>query len=259
MGHDVYYAGKTALVTGASSGIGEAFAKALAAKGANVILVARSGVKLAALADALKAEHGVRADVLVADLSASDGAQNVLNRLIDDARTVDVLVNNAGAGTFAKFVDIPPERLRDHTHLNVVSTVELTRGLLPDMIARGHGAVVNISSSTGFMSLPYAAAYAASKAFILSMTEALFEEVVGSGVKVIAVCPGPTRNGDPDHSYKTMRAPEDVVEAAFGGLRRGAPMVLDGSTARQQALFAKLLPRRTMARLAARMNRPKPD
>jgi short-subunit dehydrogenase len=250
----IVYAGRTAVVTGASSGIGEAFAHGLAAKGSDLVLIARREDKLSELASDLRAAHGVNVAVIGHDLSRPGAVQHLLARLAQYAPQVDILVNNAGTGSFAPFLEIAPEQLRDHTQLNVVAVLELTRALVPPMVSRGSGVVINLASSVAFMPLPYAAAYAASKAFVLSLTEAVFVETQGTGVSIIALCPGPTRNGDPTRSYKGMREPEQVVETAFRGLSAGAPFIVDGPVARQHALVSRLLPRRVMAALAGRMN-----
>src|ERR1700733_4358660 len=167
----------TALVTGASSGIGEAFARAFAGRGDSLVLVARSVARLEALAAELTAEHGVRADALAADLSDPSAADAVVGELAARGIVVDTLVNNAGFGTHGEFAALDPKRERDEIMVNCFAPVALTRALLPGMIARKAGAVINVGSTASFQPVPYMATYGATKAFVLSFSEALAEEV----------------------------------------------------------------------------------
>ncbi len=161
---------KTALVTGASSGIGRAFAHALAARGAHLILLARSEETLQALAADLMSRPGIRAEVIVADLSTPDGARRAFEEVERRGLTVDLLINNAGFASYGRFEDIAPERDQAQVMVNVAAVVELAHTCLPGMLARGNGAVINVASIVGYWPGPYESVYAASKAFVLSFS-----------------------------------------------------------------------------------------
>ncbi|HEY6236260.1 MAG TPA: SDR family oxidoreductase, partial [Candidatus Elarobacter sp.] len=182
----------TALITGASSGIGEAFARALAARGEDLVLVARSAERLEALAAELSAKHGVRAHVLPADLSDPKAVDALVAELTARGLTVTTLINNAGFGTHGEFASLDAARERDEVIVNVLAPVQLTHALLPAMVARKSGAIVNVGSTASFQPVPYMAVYGATKAFLLSFSEALAEEVRAHGVRVVALCPGQT-------------------------------------------------------------------
>lgn len=183
----------TALVTGASSGIGDAFARALAAEGTDLVVVARDGERLTALAEELCAAHGVQVEVLTADLSAPVSRAAVEKRLSDPTRPVDLLVNNAGFGTNGRFADLPVAREEQQVQLNVVAVQRLTSAALQGMLARGRGNVVNVASIAAFVPAPESATYAATKAFVCSFTDSLHDELAGTGVCATASIPGFTR------------------------------------------------------------------
>src|ERR1700726_2477875 len=180
------------LITGASSGIGEAFARVLAARGDDLVLVARSAGKLEALAAELTARHNVRVDVVPADLSHSDASDGIVAELTARGIAIGTLVNNAGFGTYGEFAVLDAAHERDEVFVNVVAPVVLTRALLPAMIERGRGAIVNVGSTASFQPVPYMATYGATKAFVLSFSEAVAEEVRPHGIRVVALCPGQT-------------------------------------------------------------------
>lgn len=184
--------GRTALVTGASSGIGEALAHEIAAAGFDLVLVARSADKLKALAEALQARHGVRVRVQPADLSAPGAAARLAAALKRARCSVDLLVNNAGVLEHGDFVAMKPTRHRELIDLNVVALTEMLAHFVPPMVARGQGRVLNVASIAAFQPIPRLATYAATKAYVLSLTESLSEELKGSGVTVTALCPGIT-------------------------------------------------------------------
>jgi uncharacterized protein len=183
----------TALVTGASSGIGAEIARELARRGHGVTLVARREERLLELSSELAAAHGIRAGVITADLAGREGRDRLAGELDRLELEVDVLVNNAGFGLHGDFLDGDRERQLSMVALNCEAVVDLTSRYGPVMRARGSGAIINIASTAAFQPLPGSATYAASKAFVLSFSEALHEELRGSGVTVTAVCPGPVR------------------------------------------------------------------
>jgi uncharacterized protein len=185
------YKGSTALITGASSGLGEIFARTLAARGCNLILTARSEAKLKELARHLADEFGISASVVAADLASPTGPQEVLAEIQGRSLTVDLLINNAGFGVFERFLDAPLKRQQEEIQVNVQAPIVLSYGLAPGMVSRKRGGIINVSSSAAFQPLAGANLYAASKAFILYFSEALAQELAETGVNVLAVCPGP--------------------------------------------------------------------
>ena len=250
----------TSLVTGASSGIGTAFARALAARGDAVVLVARSAGPLAALAAELAAAHGVRAEVIVADLADPGAPDAIVAELRARAIEIDTLVNNAGFGTHGELATLPAQRERDEIMVNVYAPAALTRALLPAMIARKRGAIVNVASTASFQPVPYMATYGATKAFLLSFGEALAEEVRAHGVRVVVLCPGQTEtaffDGIDEARVGRARTAEQVVATALRALKRGRVVVVDGFSNYLLANSVRLAPRRLVARVAARIQRP---
>jgi uncharacterized protein len=183
----------TALVTGASSGIGRELARGLAGRGHGVTLVARREERLEALAEELRARHGVRVEVLADDLSDAGACDRILSHLDDLGLEVDVLANNAGFGIYSAFAASDPHRELEQIDVLVRAVVHFNAHVLPRMVERGRGAIINVSSTAGFQPLPGNGTYAACKAFVLWHSEALSSEVKGTGVTVTAVCPGPVR------------------------------------------------------------------
>jgi uncharacterized protein len=183
---------RTALITGASSGIGEALAGRFARGGYDVVLVARSVGKLRDLARTLAASHGIKAWVAPADLSQPDAARKLATAMKRARRPIDVLINNAGVVEFGNFVDVPAERHRQLIDLNVAGLTAMLAHFVPPMVARGKGRVLNVASIAAFQPVPSLATYAATKAYVLSLTESLSEELKGTGVTVTALCPGIT-------------------------------------------------------------------
>jgi short-subunit dehydrogenase len=252
--------GAVALVTGASSGIGEAFARKLAERGYRVALVARSEDKLRALAD----EIGGEAEVLPCDLA--DAAAR--DRLIEDVErrglTVEVLVNNAGFGVYKDFAESDHDREIQQARINVEAVVDLTHRLLPAMVERGRGAVINTASTAAFQPIPGNAGYAAAKAYVLALSEALHEETRKTGVTVTALCPGPVHSGFQDaseaHDFaKTLpkpmwRDPDTVAEAALKGADRGKRLVVPGAPNRVSGFMARMSPRPVLLRMLRMSN-----
>ncbi|HEU0013206.1 MAG TPA: SDR family oxidoreductase [Longimicrobium sp.] len=253
------YRGRWALVTGASSGIGQEFAKALAARGMNVVLCARRRDRLLDLARSLEAEHAVRADVVDEDLSR-DGAPARAWARAAEGRDIHLLVNNAGIGAHGRFDELPLDRQREMVRLNCGAVLELTHLALGDMLPRGSGGIVNVASVVAFQPVPYKAAYAATKAFVLSLSEALAEENRGSGVRILALCPGPTPTEFQEHAGSRVhpgkpgfKHPREVVEAGLRGLERGKTHVAPGLVNTVGTVLGRLVPMRLAARVAGRL------
>ena len=256
------FEGNWALVTGASSGLGEVFARELVKRGANVVLVARSQDKLEALAQELRGGFQVSAEVLACDLSVPGAGAGLAARLGELEVRVDVLVNNAGFGLFGLLHEADPARVAQEVQLNVAALTELTCAVLPGMRARDRGAIVNVASTAAFQPLPYMAVYGATKAYVLSFTEALWAETRGTAVRVTALCPGATDTAffdtaSDNASVGTRMSPEQVVAAAFRALERRRCSVVPGLANRLLAGSTRLLPRQTVVRMSERTMRPK--
>lgn len=238
-----------ALVTGASAGLGEEFARQLAARGTSLVLVARRRERLEELADELS--DRVEVEVLPADLGHEDGIATVETRLRRVDAAVDLLVNNAGFGLYGPFVEQDEARIRGLIDLNVGTLVRLTRVALPGMVARGGGAVVNIASTAAFQPDPYGAVYGATKSFVLSFSEAIREEVRGTGVRVLAVCPGATvtefeevAGVDFDRVPRlVVMDAERVVRVALRDLGRDRAVSIPGAANRVLAVGSSYSPR----------------
>ena len=226
-----------ALVTGATAGIGREFARALAARGHALVLVARDGARLEDVATELRGRHGVAAHVLAADLVDEDGLRAVETRLRDADAPVDILVNNAGMGTYGDFAELDVGREVQEIELNVLALVRLTHAALGGMVARGHGAVLNISSLAAYQPDPMNATYGATKAFVNSFSHAVHEEVRRRGVHVMVVCPGYTHTEFHDRAGLgptqvpefLWQSPEFVVEAALRDLDRRRAVSIPGT------------------------------
>jgi hypothetical protein len=251
-----------ALVTGASSGIGAAFARTLAARGWRLVLVARRADRLTALAHELGPERTV---VLPVDLARPEAADDVERALAERGVAVELLVNNAGVGHTGRFVEQPEDRLLQMVDLNARAMVALTRRLLPAMVARGRGAVVNVVSTSAFQPVPYLAIYGASKAFALSFTEALADELRGTGVRVQALCPGLTATEFQEvagtdqvlFNRTGSMTPAVVAEASLAALERGRLRVIPGWSNRLVAAAQAWAPRWIVRRVGAALFRPR--
>ena len=253
------------VVTGASSGIGAEFARALRARGQSVVLVARRQDRLAALASELGGEPGALA--VAADL-AREGAADALRNMLDDRRlAIDGLVNCAGLGLTGPFASQPKAVIRAMCDVNVRAVVELTRAFLPPMLERRRGRIVNVASNAAFQPIPYLAVYAATKAFVLSFSEALGEELRGTGIQVQALCPVVTATEFLDVSETgwdlrvrrlPMMTPRQVVEASLDGLERGRLRVVVGLPNRVLGFLAqRLAPGRLARGVAGYLYRPR--
>jgi uncharacterized protein len=255
--------GGFAVVTGASSGIGAAFARLLAAAGRPVLLVARSQDALETLAASLRSEHGGEADVLAADLGTPEGRDAVWRSTEGRGRLVTLLVNAAGFGLAGAQAELPLERVHALVELNVVATAELTHRFLVAMKARRTGAILNVASTAAFYPTPYLSVYGASKAFILSFTHALHEEARRDGVTVTCLCPGYTRTnfsavagmkGAEGTPFPEMTA-EAVAKIGLDALRRRRAVALTHPLDRLWIASGRLLPRGVPARIGARFLR----
>ncbi|MHC4473832.1 MAG: SDR family NAD(P)-dependent oxidoreductase [Planctomycetota bacterium] len=241
----------TALVTGASSGIGRELARALAAGGHDLALVARRRPLLEELARDLAATHGVRAEVVAVDLSGPGGPTEIHEWASGLGLRIGCLVNNAGFAGHGGFADLPRELQLEQVTVNVCALVELTHLFLPAMIEHGEGRVLNVASTAAFQPGPYMAVYFASKAFVLSFSEALASELRGTGVTVTALCPGPTESGfweraEIPSSGLVERAKMDAARVArvgYRGMMAGKAIVVPGFKNRLGALLVRLLPR----------------
>jgi short-subunit dehydrogenase len=248
----------TALVTGASSGIGEAIARELASRGHGLTLVARREERLRALADELNREHGVRADAVGADLGDAAARERVAGEIAARGLNVEILVNNAGFGGSGD-----RERLVAMVELNCVALLDLQERCLPGMVERGRGAVINVASTAAFQPLPGTATYAATKAFVLSLSEAVHEELRGTGVTLTAVCPGPVRTefmevAGLDRAEGQVpgifwMSAEAVAKAAVDAAERGKRAVVPGVLNRAGAITGQHAPRALALPLAKRV------
>ncbi len=250
---------KWTLVTGASSGIGEVFARRLAERKSNLILTARSADKLHALARTVEAEHGIDTRVVPVDLGAQDGATRLAIAVAALDLPVEHLVNNAGVGAVGLVVDAEAARHADMVRLNCEALVVLTRHLLPAMIARRSGGVIQVASTASFQPVPYMATYAATKAFVHSYTVALAEELRSSGVRMMALCPGPVPTGFQEAAgipqlagpmARIAMTADETVLAALRAYEDERTVCVPGSINRLTALSAKLLPRWLITRAA---------
>ncbi|UTP28080.1 SDR family NAD(P)-dependent oxidoreductase [Streptomyces rapamycinicus] len=246
----ISFSGQTTIVTGASSGIGAAFARELARRGSDVVLVARRHDRLEALASELRTRHGVRATAIPLDLSEPGAGRRLAADLARRDITVDGLVNNAGFGTDGAFHEEDPDRLTDEINVDVANLVDLTRAFIEPLRDSGRGVLVNVASMAAYTPIPAMAVYAACKAFVLSFTEALWYESRGTGLRVLSLAPGLTRTeffdglGSGAHQG-TYQTPEQVVTTAMRALDRGRrPSVQSG---RRNALLVRL-PRFTTRR-----------
>jgi short-subunit dehydrogenase len=248
----------TALVTGASAGIGRAFAVGLAARGDDLVLVARDAGRLEELAADLTAAHGVAADVLAADLLTDDGVTAVATRLADDEHPVDLLVNNAGFGTYGRFAELDVAREVDEVELNVVALLRLTHAALAAMERRRAGAILNVASLAAYQPNPISATYGATKAFVHSFTHAVREEARGTGVTVMLVCPGYTHTefhdraglGPSDMPEWVWQSADTVVAAALRDLDRGRAVSIPGLLNQAAAAMSSAAPAGVTRRVA---------
>jgi short-subunit dehydrogenase len=250
---------KQAVITGASSGLGAIFAEQLAKRGHSLVLAGRDETRLKAVAQRVD----TNVELVVGDLGTDAGIDALAAHL--DGRDIDVLVNNAGFGTYGPFAEIDAGREHELVAVNVDALVRLTHAVLPGMIVRGRGGILNVASTIAFQPGPYQATYGASKAFVLSLSQALWAETRGTGVTVTALCPGPTRTGfvdalgsDVSHTaiYRHLVAPEPVVTAGLRALDRGRAVVVPGWRYKVMTTGGRLMPGWLSALVSGRMLQP---
>jgi len=252
----------TALVTGASSGIGRSLARLLAADGCDLVLVARRGDELERLGAELSAAHGVSVSTHAVDLVRPDSAAGLLDRLDATGASIDILINNAGFGMRGDFTELPLERQLEMIALNVTTLTLLTRRLLPGMRSRRRGGVLNVGSTAGFQPGPFMAVYYATKAYVVSFTEALAEELSGSDVRVSCLAPGPTDTGFAAEAGATdaglfrgdVMTVDEVARIGYEGWKAGKILVVPGRRNRLRALAVRLLPRTSVVKAVRRLN-----
>lgn len=246
---------QTALVTGASSGIGLDLARELAQHGYDLVLVARSEGKLQEIAVEFEKRNGITAHVAACDLARPDAAASLVDQLKQRAIDVDVLVNNAGFGFSAPFIEIDVRRDLEMIQVNIVALTQLTKLLLGPMVERKRGRILNVASTAGFQPGPLMAVYYATKAYVLSFTEAIADELRDSGVTVTALCPGPTATGFVEVSnmtnsrlFKMMKpmSPARVARAGYRGLMAGRRVVIPGAKNKLLVQSLRVSPRRVV-------------
>ena len=254
---------KTTLITGASSGIGEAFARRLAAQGENVLLVARSEDKLMSLCNDLGRAGQVSAQYVALDLTTSDAPAKLLAETTRRGLAVEMLINNAGFGSMGDFTTLELKRELEMVDLNIKALVALTYLYLKPMRERKRGTILNVASTAAFQGVPYMATYAATKAFVLSFSEALWDENRAFNVHVMALCPGVTEtnffaaaNTDTP-PMRVAQTADEVVDTALKGLKRGKSHIISGWTNYIMTESERLVPRWIVARIAGKAMRPK--
>jgi short-subunit dehydrogenase len=248
----------TTLITGASSGIGAAFARKFAALGRNVFLVARSEDKLITLCNELGRVSGVRAQYFVLDLTEPDAPARLFEETQKRELEIDMLINNAGFGSMGYFDKLDQEREVEMIDLNVRALVDLTHRFLIPMRKRNQGTIINVASTAGFQSVPFMTTYAATKAFVLSFSEALSEEYRPFGVHVMALCPGVTETNFFEAAHmgrppmRGVQTAEEVVDTALRGLRRRKSVIVSGWLNRVMVVAERFVPRAVVLRITGK-------
>jgi short-subunit dehydrogenase len=256
----------TVLITGASSGIGAELARQLAARGHDLALVARRRERLDELAEEVRARHGVVAEVQECDLTEDGARTQLIDALQRGPKHVAAVCNNAGYGSFGKFWELPRDSERDMVRVNVLALVELTHALLPAMVERGTGAILEVGSMAAYQPQPMNATYAATKAFVQSFSEAVSAELAGTGVSLTVLCPGPVSTefgevagvGDLEGNLPGFlsQPPEAVARAGVEGMVKGKRVVFPGLPHQVIAQAGRFTPRTlllpAMARIGAR-------
>lgn len=253
--------GKTALITGASSGIGLELARLFAAEGHDLVLVARNAARMTALADELEAKHGVSVIVIAKDLTVQGAANEIMAELANRELLVDSLVNCAGFNVYGRF-DLTDARSElDMLQVNIIALTQLTKLLLPGMMRRGSGRILNVGSTGSFAPGPFDAVYCASKAYVLSFSEALATELEGTGVTVTVLCPGATRTRFAERAQMTGTAmfrgrtadPASVARTGYRAMKAGKRVVIPGVANALMTFSIRLSPRGLVAAISKRM------
>ena len=255
----------TALITGASSGIGLELARIFASKRHDVVLVARSEDKLRALARECE-QGGTRAHVVAADLASSAGPKTVVDAVAALGLQIDILVNNAGFGVYGRFAETALERELESIQVNVLALTELTKRFLPAMLARRSGRILNVASTAGFLPGPLMAVYYATKAYVISFSEAIANELEGTGVTVTVLCPGPTATGfqaaanlGSSRIVSLLRkaTSRSVAEAGYDAVMAGKVVAIPGISNKISALAPRLFPRAGIRRVVRAIQEPR--
>jgi short-subunit dehydrogenase len=252
----------TALITGASSGIGRDLARLFAADGHNLVLVARRAEALRALAGDLARQHGIEASTIAADLVKPDAPARILSELSRAGTSIDVVVNNAGFGLQGTVAELPLERQLEMIQVNVTSLTALTRLFLPAMLRRNRGGILNVASTAAFQPGPLMAVYYATKAYVESFTEALAEEVRGTGLRVTCLCPGPTATEFAEAAAMTdtnlfrggTMTSADVARIGYEGWKNGKVLVVPGLSNKVSMSLVRMSPRPMVRRIVKRLN-----
>ena len=245
---------QTALVTGASGGIGEDLARELGMRNYNLVLVARSASKLEALGHELRQKYGIETTAISMDLSTPDAAERLTRELETRHLSIDVLVNNAGSGDYGEFWNLETNKTAQMLHLNITTLTMLSRALLPGMVARKRGKIMNVASTAAFLPGPLMSVYYASKNYVLALNEGLSEELVGTGVTVTALCPGPVKTGFQAQAAmknsKLLKSPmnpmmesREVAKQGIAALERGQRVIIPGIMNQIVALMPRWMPR----------------
>ena len=260
----IHYQNRWAVVTGASSGFGRGLAARLGDLGMSLVLTGRNKFRLEEAANQIRrAAPRVKVETITADLSTGPGVSALLAHIGD--RPIEVLINNAGFGSYGLFAEADPDRESDEVAVDVNAVITLARAFLPGMLARRSGGILNVASTAAFQPTPYQAVYGASKAFVLSFSGALWAEARGAGVAVTALCPGPTRTGfvdalgaDVAHTamYNRLAEPEPVIEAGLRALDRGRAVVIPGVRNKVIAVGGRFMPREWLTLVSAQLLRP---
>ncbi len=245
-----YYENKKVLITGASSGIGAAFSRQLAKKGAQLIVTARREDRLRQLADELQMDRNTKVMVIPCDLSDPAGPKTLFRRLMENNIEVDILINNAGFGYNGPFEEEEAEVYDKMMQVNMSALVGLTRLLLPDMLARKTGGILNVASMAGFLPIPYFSVYSATKQFVINFSWSLWRELRGTGVHVCVLCPGPVDTGfqqvagisKKKVAFRSLQSPESVARKGLMGLSKNKGMQLSRPLLRILYLMSKYLP-----------------
>ena len=254
---------RTALITGATGGLGEEFSRLLAERKYDLVLTARNEEKLRSLKENLEAEYGIRVYLCPADLSETEGPENVFAYTEGQGLSIDILVNNAGFGDNGRFTDSSWQKQYGMVQVNILSLMRLTYLYMKPMMDRGYGSILNVASVAAFSSGPYMSVYYASKAFVRSFSEAMAEEARGTGVTVTAVCPGPTATGfekaasmkNRSMMFRFAGKASAVAEAAVLGMEKGRALVYPGAFVKAANIGSRLMPRAVSRVFAGFMNR----